>query len=70
MVAYGIDVNTTAIAYGDAADIDDYAKDAVYALANAGVVGGYEDGSMRPQGEATRAEVAVMIYKFLNVIGK
>lgn len=70
MVAYGIDVNTTAIAYGDAADIDDYAKDAVYALANAGVVGGYEDGSMRPQGEATRAEVAVMIYKFLNIIGK
>ncbi len=70
MVANGVAVNTTPIAYGDAADISDYAKDAVFALANAGVVGGYEDGSMRPLGEATRAEVAVMIYRFLAVIGK
>lgn len=67
MQSKGYAANTTPIAYGDAAQISDYAKDAVFALANAGVVGGYEDGTMRPLGDATRAEVAVMIYKFLNL---
>ena len=67
MQAKGYNANTATIAYGDASEISDYAKDAVFALANAGVVGGYEDGYMRPHGEATRAEVAVMIYRFLNL---
>ena len=67
MIAKGYNANTTAIAYGDAAQIADYAKDAVFALANAGVVGGYEDGSVRPANQATRAEVAVMIDKFMKL---
>ena len=67
MLAKGYSANTTAIAYGDAASIADYAKDAVFALANAGVVGGYEDGSIRPTNQATRAEVAIMVDKFMKL---
>ena len=66
MVAKGYAVNTTPIAYSDAADIYDYAKDAVYALANAGVVSGY-NGAINPNGEATRAEVAVMVANFIKL---
>ena len=67
MIAKGYSANTTAIAYGDAASIADYAKDAVFALANAGVVGGYEDGSIRPTNQATRAEVAIMVDRFMKL---
>ncbi len=67
MQSKGYRANTTAVAYGDAAEIADYAKDAVFALANAGVVGGYEDGYIRPAGQATRAEVAVMVDKFMKL---
>ena len=67
MISKGYNANTAAVAYGDAAQIADYAKDAVFALANAGVVGGYEDGTVRPAGQATRAEVAVMVDKFMKL---
>lgn len=67
MLAKGYSANTTPIAYGDADSIADYAKDAVFALANAGVVSGYEDGSVRPAGNATRAEAAVLLSKFMKL---
>lgn len=66
MVAKGYSVNTSPISYTDANDIYDYAKDAVYALANAGVVSGY-NGAINPNGEATRAEVAVMVSNFIKL---
>lgn len=66
MLEKGYKANTTPIDFTDSADIYDYAKDAVYALANAGVVTGY-NGAINPQGEATRAEVAVMVSNFITL---
>lgn len=43
-----------------------YAKDAVNALYESGVISGYEDGSFRPTAFATRAEVAKLIDCFIE----
>ena len=61
----GKSVSTAASSkFTDDANISGYARDAVYAMKNIGVVNGYTNGSFRPQGYATRAEVATM-FKFL-----
>ncbi|MDP4179630.1 MAG: S-layer homology domain-containing protein [Bacillota bacterium] len=33
-----------------------------------GIIGGYPDGSFKPDGKATRAEVATMIFKYLKLL--
>ena len=52
----------------DDADIADYAKAAIERFFRAGIIGGYPDGSVKPQGEATRAEVAAMMMRFLETM--
>ena len=52
--------------FTDAETISDYARDAVDAMAKAGIVNGYEDGSFGAKKQATRAEVAVMLDRFLK----
>ena len=47
--------------FTDAASIADYAKEAVEFCRDAGLLTGYEDGSFRPLGTATRAEIAAVI---------
>jgi hypothetical protein len=49
----------------DASDISDYAKDAVSALVKANLISG-SFGKINPKGYATRAEVAVLLYRVLN----
>ena len=56
--------------FSDDGDIADYAKEAVYALRAAGVINGVSDSEFAPGKNATRAETAVMVYRFLSVIGK
>ncbi|WP_397334024.1 S-layer homology domain-containing protein [Paenibacillus sp. YN15] len=56
---------STAAAFTDGSSISGWAKDAVRAAQAAGLVNGLEDGSFRPQAQATRAEAAVMIKRFL-----
>jgi hypothetical protein len=46
----------------DAAQIADYAAEAVFTLCGAGIISGYEDGSFRPGLPVTRAEAAKLIY--------
>ena len=41
---------------------DDYAE-AVAVLNGMGVFKGYEDGSFKPEGNITRAEVAAIVYR-------
>ena len=53
--------------FRDQGQIRAYAAEAVAALREAGVVGGYPDGSFRPQRAATRAEVCVMLLHALPV---
>ncbi|MDQ6422853.1 S-layer homology domain-containing protein [Paenibacillus sp. LHD-117] len=54
--------------FKDAAAIPDWAQASVEAAVSAGVLNGYEDGTFRPDQQATRAEAAAMIYKLLEVL--
>ena len=56
-------ISTEANAFTDSSSVSGYAKDAVNAMRNIGVITGYEDGSFRPKGYATRAEVATMFQR-------
>lgn len=55
------------IVFTDGEKIADYAKDAVTALQRAGIVNGYETGAFGPDGNATRAESAKIIYGLLQL---
>ncbi len=56
---------TAAAAFTDSTSVSAWAKDAVRTAQAAGLVNGLEDGSFRPQAQATRAEAAVMIKRYL-----
>lgn len=46
-------------------DVNGYARDAVAGLLQAGILYGYEDGTFRPQRQATRAETAAILLRLL-----
>lgn len=48
--------------------IDFYARDAVAACVGAGLMSGYGDGYIQPQGHATRIEVALFMYRIQNLL--
>lgn len=48
----------------DAGRISDYARNAMAWAVEAGILNGYDDGSLRPGANATRAVVAAMIQRF------
>lgn len=50
----------------DDAEISEYAREAVYALKEAGVVSGDENGRFNPKNGATRAEAAKIVYYTMN----
>ena len=56
-----IDVND--IEFTDNAEISEYAKDAVKALASAGIINGMDEGRFNPKLPATRAQAAKIIYQ-------
>lgn len=64
----GVDVSigesTNILSYTDAAAISDYAISAMQWACGAGIINGYEDGSLNPDGSATRAEAAAMISRY------
>ncbi len=66
----GVVLNTNATkTFDDAKDISGYAKEAVNALVNIGVINGYEDGKLYPKANANRAVVATIFMnldKYLN----
>ncbi len=53
--------------FTDNDSIADYAKDAVSELVGLGIMNGYEDGSFKPRGSATRAEAAKVIWGIYNI---
>ena len=56
--------------YSDAASVSDWAKESVEWAVGSGLIGGYEDSTLRPQGTTTRAEVASVLQRALgNVAG-
>ena len=62
LTAKGVGLEAGALAFSDSAAVSDYAKDAVAALANAEIINGQGDNTFNPNGEATRAEAASIIY--------
>ena len=50
-------------AFTDAKDVDASYEEAVAVLNGMGVFKGYEDGSFKPEGSITRAEVAAIVYR-------
>ncbi len=53
--------------FSDGDTVSEYAKDAVSKMVGAGIVVGNADGTIKPQGNATRAEAAVIIARLLQV---
>ncbi|MDR2357012.1 MAG: S-layer homology domain-containing protein, partial [Oscillospiraceae bacterium] len=53
--------------FTDAGDISAWAREAVAWAVSAGIITGYPDGSVKPAGHATRAEVATMIERYIKV---
>ncbi|MBR0278047.1 MAG: S-layer homology domain-containing protein [Clostridia bacterium] len=52
--------------FADDSSISDWAYTAVIKLKNSGFVAGYEDGTFKPWANATRAEVAALVSKFIT----
>ena len=61
---------TAAESFPDADKISDYAREFVELMRIAGILNGYEDGTFRPQGNATRAEAAKLFSLFLSITDK
>ena len=60
--------SNTTLDFTDADSVTSSYKDAlIYCVSNK-IINGYDDGSLKPQNGATRAEVAAMIYRFATVI--
>lgn len=55
--------------YTDAADVRDYAQDAMKWAVEKGIINGYEDNTLRPGGEATRAEVCAILMRYIDLAG-
>lgn len=52
--------------FADSGSIADYAKEAVDTLQRAGIINGMTDTTFAPNGNATRAQAAKILYAFLN----
>lgn len=60
------DVND-GLVLNDSALISPWAAESVEKIISSGVMNGYPEGDYKPQGEATRAEAATVIYKLINI---
>ena len=68
----GLDVSASGSlsTFTDAASVSDWAQESVEWMVGSGLLGGYEDNTLRPQGTTTRAEVASVLQRALgNVAG-
>ena len=57
----------TALDYADADQISDWAMPAMHWAVTNGILSGKGNDTLDPQGNATRAEVAQMLYRFVNL---
>ena len=55
--------------YPDAADISEWADEAMHWMVMNDIINGMGDGTLNPGGEATRAQVATMLMRYNNFIG-
>ena len=60
----GAGANTNILSYTDAGKISEYAFEALQWACAEGIINGMSNGSLSPQGGATRAQLAAMLYRF------
>ncbi len=65
---YQLDPTVSGTAFTDSSSITSAYAASVSALQRVGVVNGYTDGTFRPQGSATRAEVSALLMRFIGAI--
>lgn len=63
--AFGIESGSD-ITFNDGDSIADWAVESVKAISGAGIMGGYEDNTFRPEDNTTRAQAAAVIDRILN----
>lgn len=56
--------------YNDSSKLSAYARDSVNALRQMKILSGFEDGTLRPKSNITRAQVAQLLYMMLDTIAE
>ena len=67
-MGYSIPNTLEAVTFADNAQISSWAKDAVKAMQQAGILAGKVNNRFDPKGNATRAEAATVLHRFVEVI--
>ena len=67
-MGYSIPKTLEAVTFADNAQISSWAKDAVKAMQQAGVMSGKANNLFDPKGSVTRAEAATILHRFVEVI--
>lgn len=68
VVYKGIDLNINGPEFTDSDEISDYAVQAIGALASEGIINGMDDGTFKPNSNATRAEAAQMVFGVMKLM--
>lgn len=64
----GHDIGDIKLTYHDLSDIPAWTLNGVKYMNKQGLMSGYENGTFRGQNQLTRAEAAVVIYKYVNLV--
>lgn len=67
-LGYDLPRTLKAVTFADNANISSWAKDAVRAMQQAGILAGKNGNKFDPKGTATRAEVATVLRRFVEII--
>lgn len=68
VMGYELPTSQEAVTFADAASIGSWAAEAVTAMQRTGILNGKDGNRFDPLGTATRAEVAVVFCRFIEVI--
>ncbi len=68
-VGFALPQTVSGVSFSDASSISSWAADYVATAAGAGIINGFDTGDFRPQGVATRAQAATVIYKMCEIRG-
>ena len=67
-LGYDLPQTLKAVTFADNANINSWAKDAVRAMQQAGILAGKNGNKFDPKGTATRAEVATVLRRFVEIV--